>query len=249
LVARYNYVSAKQDVVSTRSATRLALTNNGYTITDGTNAGTAQLFSTFANGGTNEVTVGYTDINDVRAVPIQAPFVVISRTSSLGTGNGSLAAGTENSSQGNELDQKIAEFTDNYSYPWGAHRFTVGTQNKFYKVRNLFSQNSLGNYTFGTLDSLINNTPSSATLGTNSTTATARRLQPVHWPSTVRTSGRRRTAPNIVAAPSDLLALRRSPARIRRSKRARLASTPPTCPTNTPSGRRVSASTGTTAIR
>ena len=47
----------------------------------------------------------------------------------------------------------------------GAHRFTVGTQNKYYKVRNLFSQNSLGNFTFGTLDSLINNTPSSATLG------------------------------------------------------------------------------------
>jgi Carboxypeptidase regulatory-like domain len=166
LVARYNYVNAKQDVAGTRSATRLALTNNGYTITDGTNSGTAQLFSTFGNGGTNELTVGYTDINDVRAVPIQAPFVVISRVSPFaGTGTGSISAGTENSSQGNELDQKIAEFTDNYSYPWGAHRFTVGTQNKFYKVRNLFSQNSLGNFTFGTLDSLINNTPSSATLG------------------------------------------------------------------------------------
>ena len=165
LVARYNYAGAKQDVAGTRSATRLALTNNGYTITDATNSGTAQLFSTFGNGSTNEMTVGYTDISDIRNVPIQAPFVVISRVTSSGTGTGSVSAGTENSSQGNELGQRIAEFTDNYTYPWGSHRFTVGTQNKFYKVRNLFSQNSLGNYTFGTLDSLINNTPSSATLG------------------------------------------------------------------------------------
>lgn len=165
LVTRYNYVSAKQDVAGTRSASRLALTNNGYTITDGTNAGTAQLFSAFSNGSSNELTVGYTKINDVRAVPIQAPFVVISRVTSQAGGTGSVTAGTENSSQGNELNQAITEFTDNYTIPWRAHRFTFGTQNKWYKVRNLFSQNSLGNFTFGTLDSLINDTPSSATLG------------------------------------------------------------------------------------
>jgi len=165
LVLRYNYAGAKQDNPGTRSATRLALTNNGYVITDATNAETAQLFSTFSNGATNELTVGYTDISDIRAVPIQAPFVLVSRVTSSGTGTGSISAGTENSSQGNELDQKITEFTDNYTLPWGSHRFTVGTQNKLFKVRNLFSQNSLGNYTFGTLDSLLNNTPSSATLG------------------------------------------------------------------------------------
>jgi hypothetical protein len=166
LVARYNYAGANQVVPGTRSATRLALSNNGYTINDATNSGTAQLFSTFGNGATNELTVGYSDINDVRAVPIQAPFVVISRVSPFaGTGTGSISAGTENSSQGNELDQKIAEFTDNYTYPTGTHRFTIGTQNKYYKVRNLFSQNSLGNFTFGTLDSLMNDLPNSATLG------------------------------------------------------------------------------------
>jgi hypothetical protein len=165
LVARYNYAGANQDVAGTRSATRLALTNNGYVITDATNSGTAQLFSTFGNGATNELTVGYTDISDIRAVPISAPFVVISRVTSSGTGTGSISAGTDNSSQGNELGQKIAEFTDNYTLPWGEHRFTLGTQNKYYKVRNLFSQNSLGNFTFGTLDSLMNDTPSSATLG------------------------------------------------------------------------------------
>jgi hypothetical protein len=165
LVTRYNYVNAKQDVVSNRSSSVLGLTNNGYTITDGTNSGLAQLFTTFNNNTSNELTLGYTKINDVRATPMQAPFVRISRVTNQNGGTGALTAGTENSSQGNELNQTIKELTDNYTIPWQNHRFTLGTQNKFYNVRNLFSQNSLGNFTFGTLDSLINNTPSSATLG------------------------------------------------------------------------------------
>src|SRR5258708_3541937 len=49
----------------------------------------------------------------------------------------------------------------------GVHRFTNGTKNEFYKVRNLFAQNSFGNFTFGTIDSLIANKPSAATLGIN----------------------------------------------------------------------------------
>ncbi len=165
LVARYNFAGANQGISNQRSTTRLALSNNGYTINDNTNAGTLQLFSNFANGNLNELTAGWTRINDVRQTPIEAPFVVISRVQNPNGGTGQLSAGTENSSQGNELNQDIMELTDNYTIPWQNHRFTFGTQNKWYKVRNLFSQNSLGNFTFGTLDSLINDTPSSATLG------------------------------------------------------------------------------------
>ena len=165
LVARYNYVKADQDVFGNRSNSRLGLSNNGYTISNSTNSGLAQLFSNFANGGLNEFALGYTKIDDIRKTPIQAPFVVISRVTSQQGGTGQLSAGTENFSQGNELNQDIFEISDNYTYPWGAHRFTIGTKNSFYKVRNLFSANSLGNFTFGTLDSLANNTPSFAQLG------------------------------------------------------------------------------------
>src|SRR5262249_40539000 len=124
LVARYNYVNAKQDVFGNRSTTRLGLSNNGYTINDATNSGLAQLFSAFSNGSSTELTLGYTAINDVRETPIQAPFVVISRVTNQNGGTGQLSAGTENSSQGNELNQHISEITDNYTLPWGAHRFT-----------------------------------------------------------------------------------------------------------------------------
>jgi hypothetical protein len=166
LVTRWNYVDAQQDIFS-RSTTRLNLSNNGYNFRSVTNSGLAQLFTNFANGNSNEVLFGYTTVRDKRITPINAPFVVISRVTNPNGGTAQLSAGTENSSQGNELDQDVLELTDNYTLPWKNHRFTFGTKNEFLKVRNLFSQNSLGNFTFGTLDSLENNTPSSATLGLN----------------------------------------------------------------------------------
>ncbi|MDB4877364.1 MAG: putative oar protein [Gemmatimonadetes bacterium] len=164
LVTRYNYVNAQQDIFS-RSNTRVSLSNNGYNFQSKTNNGLATLFTNFANGNSNELLAGYTTIRDKRITPITAPFVVISRTTNPNGGTGQLAGGTENSSQGNELDQNILELSDNITLPWRSHRFELGTKNEFYKVRNLFAQNSYGNFTFGTIDSLINNTPSSATLG------------------------------------------------------------------------------------
>jgi len=164
LVARYNYVDAQQDIFS-RSNTRLNLSNNGFNFRSTTNSYLTQLFSSMDNGTNNELLVGLTKIRDARITPLQAPFVVISRTTNPGGGTGQMSAGTENSSQGNQLDQDIFELTDNYTIPVGSHRFTIGTKNEFFKVRNLFSQNSLGNFTFGTLDSLVANTPSTATLG------------------------------------------------------------------------------------
>ncbi len=164
LVARYNYVDGQQDVFS-RSPFRINLSNNGYNFRSTTNSYMAQLFSSMDNGTNNEFLIGLTKIRDKRITPLSAPFLLISRTTNPGGGTGQMSAGTENFSQGNELDQDIFEITDNFTIPLGDHRFTVGTKNEFFKVRNLFSANSLGNFTFGTLDSLVNNTPSSATLG------------------------------------------------------------------------------------
>jgi len=53
------------------------------------------------------------------------------------------------------------ELKDDYTYPIGAHRITIGTQNQFYTVANLFSRDSYGVYTFGSLDSLAMGKPNS----------------------------------------------------------------------------------------
>ncbi len=164
LMTRWNYVKAQEDVFS-RSATRVNLSNNGYNFQSTTNSGLAQLFTNFDNGTSNEAIIGFTAVRDDRIIPINAPFVVIQRVTNPNGGTGQLSAGTENSSQGNQLDQDIFELTDNYTIPWHSHRITLGTKNEFYRVRNLFGQNSFGNFTFGNLDSLLNDTPNSATLG------------------------------------------------------------------------------------
>ena len=67
-----------------------------------------QLFSDFGKGYSNEFLTGYTTIRDKRITPLHAPFVVISRVTNPNGGTGQISAGTENSSQGNELDQDVS---------------------------------------------------------------------------------------------------------------------------------------------
>jgi hypothetical protein len=64
--------------------------------------------------------------------------------------------GTESSSQGNSLDQRTIEITDNLTVPVGAHSITFGTKNIFYKSINLFAQNSSGSWFFPNINALDN---------------------------------------------------------------------------------------------
>ena len=148
LVVRHNYGFAMDDNFS-RSASSFRLSNNAYAFKSTKNASVIQLRSNFANGGYNELLVNRTSIRDRRAPQVtQTPQVNV-----IVPGY-TLISGSERSSQGNELDQDMVEVTDNFTMPFGAHRVTVGSQNQFYKVRNLFGQNSYGFWTFGTVDSL-----------------------------------------------------------------------------------------------
>ena len=164
LVARYNFAGAETDVFS-RTQSQFKGTSNAYNFRSVTNSGLAQLFTNFAGGTSNEFLIGYTTIRDKRRTPLSAPMVTINNVPQATTGTTSLVFGTENSSQGNELDQDIFEVTDNYTIPRGAHRFTIGTKNEFFKVRNLFAQNSIGNYTFGSIDSLNLGRPNRVQIG------------------------------------------------------------------------------------
>ncbi len=69
---------------------------------------------------------------------------------------GSIVAGTERYSQGNEVDQDIVELVDNVTLPFGKHTVVIGTQNEFYKVRNLYAQSVNGVWSFDSVDSLSN---------------------------------------------------------------------------------------------
>jgi len=147
LVIRDNYGHAQNDQFS-RSASAFSLTSNAILFKSTKQAPAAQLRTLFSNGSYNEILVGYTSIEDRRAPKSLLPQVTAV------TPGFSLISGAERSSQGNELDQKTFQFTDNYTVPIGEHRITIGTQDEFMKYRNLFTQNSYGVFQFGSLDSL-----------------------------------------------------------------------------------------------
>jgi hypothetical protein len=165
LVLRDNYAHAEQQVFSRGSSgatPTFGLTSNLYHFTSDKQAPVAQLRTNFSNGSYNEAILAYTRIRDRRATPgTLQPQVTL-----IVNGTAALVAGTEQSSQANELDQDIFEFTDNYTIPiFSSHRLTIGTQNQWYKVRNLFGQNLVGAWTFGSLDSLTAGTPRSYVVG------------------------------------------------------------------------------------
>ena len=152
LVLRYNYGRADDDVLA-RDPTLIRLTSNGHEFTSVKASTVAQLFTSFERGAGNELIVGYNRIRDRRHAVVLAPQVQAD-VPTLSGGTTRLRAGAENSSQGTEVDQDVVEITDNFTIPRGPHRFTAGTQNEFYRIRNLFAQNSYGVWEFSSLDSL-----------------------------------------------------------------------------------------------
>lgn len=159
LVVRHNYGHAEDDDFS-RSTSGFRLGSNKYTYNSTKNATVAQLRTLLPNGAFNELFLSYTRIRDRRAPAARGPQVTAL------AGGFSLVAGAERFSQGNELDQDIAELTDNFSFNLtSTHRITIGTQNQFLKFRNLFTQASYGVYNFGSLDSLEAGTPNQYIVG------------------------------------------------------------------------------------
>ena len=152
LVLRHNYGYA-QDQSFSRSQNSFRLDNNAYAFQSTKNASVAQIRTLAPNGMFNELLINRTSIRDRRQPATRnRPEIQIVTT------NYTFFSGSENASQGNELDQDLLELTDNFTVPLNTHRFTIGTQNQFYRVRNLFGQYSYGAWRFGNLASALADT-------------------------------------------------------------------------------------------
>ena len=175
LVLRDNYAKADNTVFSrgvpTNASPNFNLTSNKYELSNTSNSIVGELLTNMANGTYNEFLANYATIKDFRTVPALFPQITvrgITRTDQTGTAN--FVAGTESSSQGNTLDQRTIEFTDNLTIPMGAHAFTVGGKALYYRSINLFAANSLGSWTFNTLTDLQNGVASSYTVSAPAST-------------------------------------------------------------------------------
>ncbi len=117
------------------------------------NSTTAQLYSNFPSGISNELIFGYSTIKDERIVPVRAPEVTVGVL--VGGTRRSVTFGTEQFSPGNLLEQTIFEVVDNVTIPRGAHTLTFGGRLDFTHIFNNFAQGSFGVYKFFNTDSLI----------------------------------------------------------------------------------------------
>jgi len=145
LTVRHNYVDGINDVGS-QTVGAYKLPGNFYTQNSTTNTTVGQLNSRFGTA-VNEFRVSYQRIRDARDTLDRFPRVRVR----LSDGN-TVDLGTEASSQANELDQDVWEVHDDYTLVRGAHTYTFGSHNEFFKFRNLFIQNLYGNYEFSSID-------------------------------------------------------------------------------------------------
>jgi len=160
-VLRYNYATADNTTFSRSFATSTSpnfnLTSNKYALSNTNKSTVLELMSNLKGGAYNEFLANVSTIKDFRTVPVKFPMITvqgIARTDAS-TGTANIVFGTENSSQGNALDQKVIEYTDNLTIPVGTHAITIGGKLTQYSWVNLFAQNSMGNWTFASLDDFI----------------------------------------------------------------------------------------------
>jgi hypothetical protein len=165
LVLRHNFASADNTSFGRGNATQASpnfgLTSNQYQFSNTTHSSVAEFLTNLSNGTYNELLLNYGTIKDFRTVPVLFPQLTIrgiprSDPGAPASSTANFVLGTESSSQGNSLDQRTIEVTDNLTIPLGAHSLTFGTKNLFYRSINLFASNSLGNWTFADLNSLNN---------------------------------------------------------------------------------------------
>jgi hypothetical protein len=127
------------------------------------NSTTAQLYSNFTNGQSNELIVGYSTIKDERIVPVKAPEVSVGVN--IAGVSRAVTFGTEQFSPDNLLDQKIFEVVDNFTIPLRAHTLTVGGRFDRTHIFNNFAQGAFGVYKFATIADLAAGTPAGYAVG------------------------------------------------------------------------------------
>ena len=154
LAFHFNYARGEQlRQQNGRNTTTAVFSSNYHDFVNEKTAPVAQLFSNFKNGSFNELFVGYNAWRNRRTPETKFPQIRVNNVITV-NGNGAILAGADQFSQGNELDTKSWEFTDNYTRPWKTHTFTLGTRNEHVWLRNMFTQSSYGVWSFRNLDSL-----------------------------------------------------------------------------------------------
>jgi len=163
LVLRYNYTRADSGALSrpetpvatacfTRSCFPLSSVQRHQLAVKRVAA--AQLYTYFRDGANNELTLGYRT-QPLRITPdVNQPLIQVTVPNPSASGTTTLQAGAVEFAQGNLTDQVVYDFADDFTFPIGPHRVSVGTKVEPYRLRLLQLKGSYGTWTFSSLDSL-----------------------------------------------------------------------------------------------
>ena len=150
LMLRHQYTKGEKFSPSGSSPKSINFYNSGVFFPSTTHASAIELKSRFGQKYSNSLKIGYTTVHDDRD-PLGQAFPTIE----IEDGEGTIRAGSEAYSTGNELKQKILTITDNFQIYKGAHTITLGTHNEFYDIYNLFMRRAYGSYGFDSVDDFL----------------------------------------------------------------------------------------------
>ncbi len=155
LTLRHSYTKAEQYDRTASLNNTIHFSNDGIYFPSTTNSSALELNSQFGNSKSNNLILGYTSVFDDRD-PIGGDFPYLILEDG---GSNTIQLGSEQFSTGNQLKQNIFTLTDNFKIYKGAHTFTFGTHNEFYKIYNLFIAQNYGTYRYTSIGSFEANDP------------------------------------------------------------------------------------------
>lgn len=161
VVLRGIYNKSQGDDFS-RSASTFTLSSNRFKRDEWSSSITAQLFSNFGSGATNEFQAGLIRQRFARVFDNIGPQVTVTNIPSPVVAGTlvALRAGPDSNSHINQLDQDVLELRNDFTMPVGnGHLVTLGARAETYKVRNAFWQNAFGSWRFESLEALEAGTP------------------------------------------------------------------------------------------
>ncbi len=152
LSLRHSYVKAVQFNAAGSNQGSINFLNRSINFESVTNSSALELNSQIGDNMSNNLVFGYTRVRDDRD-PFGDPFPSVQIFDAAST---SIFFGSEPFSTANVLDQDIFTFTDNFQIYSGRHTITIGTNNEFTSVRNVFFRQNFGDYRFNSLNDFLN---------------------------------------------------------------------------------------------
>ena len=152
LSLKHSYVNAVQFNAAGSNTGTINFLNRSINFESVTNSTSLELNSQIGDNMSNNFILGYTRVRDDRD-PFGDPFPSVQIFDAAGT---SIFFGSEPFSTANVLDQDVINIVNNFNIYSGRHTITLGTNNEFTSVRNVFFRQNFGDYRFSSLDDFLN---------------------------------------------------------------------------------------------